>query len=498
MRSAVQNKLRRYFKGKFIAALNSSENLEVQKFEYSHLLMKYARYSYGEDNDIIQNLVNDLKLNKPGKNKAILVLYYFFIRYRINIELINYQVFLCALNGCRDNISRIDKFMGEYLINKVDANIITSLNNISEIYTIENSEKVVLTSKMEQNKDTTSNSSYGTMIPKVGDRILTKRFFYKEYANNFDTVESKIYSYLGKLAKFTPTILSCYNCCNAKHGNTLITPIVKGIDNLNTMNDLLTIIEENRKSNNVNETYVNEFQVLIFQYLFTHIIFRKVGIIHNDLHLNNMLILYHEKKVNLKYVIGNQVFYSSSNMMLKIFDFDRSAKNMGNIIYNEVIQSTNEYYNNNSNLCTLAGECNTKSGHADFLSSFKKSGAALISELYYFLIGKTEGVRKANLYNSNREFEMLYSVLMDEKYSTIIKYNSKKMHHSVKFNNLVNSNDINYFPEEHIISQITPESFIFKYSLFDELENQKFPENEHNFTYIVPSYTDIGIIEDEN
>lgn len=72
------------------------------------------------------------------------------------------------------------------------------------------------------------------------------------------------------------------------------------------------------------------FYQIIFQYYYTINTFRNLGLVHNDLHLGNIMIEELESPVTLYYLVetGNdneyKVFELTTKYFVKIYDFDRS------------------------------------------------------------------------------------------------------------------------------------------------------------------------------
>jgi hypothetical protein len=71
---------------------------------------------------------------------------------------------------------------------------------------------------------------------------------------------------------------------------------------------------------------------ITFQVLYTIACFERVGLKHNDLHLNNIFIQNYEEPAELNYQIGEQVISFNTTKLVKIIDFDRSS------IYHEDVE----------------------------------------------------------------------------------------------------------------------------------------------------------------
>jgi serine/threonine protein kinase len=74
------------------------------------------------------------------------------------------------------------------------------------------------------------------------------------------------------------------------------------------------------------ETEVNDVKRIIFQVLYTLHVFNVNGIRHNDLHFNNIFIIYNKNPEKLSYYMNTikQGFLFESTHIVKIYDFDLS------------------------------------------------------------------------------------------------------------------------------------------------------------------------------
>jgi hypothetical protein len=64
---------------------------------------------------------------------------------------------------------------------------------------------------------------------------------------------------------------------------------------------------------------------ITFQVLYTIACFERVGLKHNDLHLNNIFIQNYEEPIKLNYQIDGQVISFETTKLVKIIDYDRSS-----------------------------------------------------------------------------------------------------------------------------------------------------------------------------
>jgi hypothetical protein len=64
---------------------------------------------------------------------------------------------------------------------------------------------------------------------------------------------------------------------------------------------------------------------ITFQVLYTIACFERVGLKHNDLHLNNIFIQNYEEPIQFNYQIGDQIVSFKTTKLVKIIDFDRSS-----------------------------------------------------------------------------------------------------------------------------------------------------------------------------
>lgn len=105
----------------------------------------------------------------------------------------------------------------------------------------------------------------------------------------------------------------------------------KGKTLFNESNAFIEESRTNRKvasSNTLAKFIVNHesFKQLILQYLFSVLLLAKHGIIHNDPHLNNMLLtkLSSPKRIELQIAPGKTIVLDSTDVELTVIDFDKS------------------------------------------------------------------------------------------------------------------------------------------------------------------------------
>lgn len=87
---------------------------------------------------------------------------------------------------------------------------------------------------------------------------------------------------------------------------------------------------------------------ITFQVLYTIACFERVGLKHNDLHLNNIFIQNYEEPIQLNYQIGDQIVSFKTTKLVKIIDFDRSSiyhKDVERNGYLDDLQETDEPVN---------------------------------------------------------------------------------------------------------------------------------------------------------
>lgn len=521
----------KFFSGKFSSLISSGYSVGKKEFKYCNLLLKFAYHKYGNTNSQVANRLikeKDIIINKNSlTNGHIFVIYYFLIKYSIDIHRVFYSQIMYIYRTHKDNIADIIKSLSQLvsdtsMFSDKRANIeycdkITSKINVELIYRIwevcilgdESSVEFKINIKK---KDTMSNSSYGDIEPYYKTYKFIGKYFYKDYVKEDlgGQAEYKIYAYTSKLTRFTPNLLNCYNCCKMVQNVTrIITPKVIGVKSMETMAAILTNLIEQRelvlkggKSDSilVYRSTLNRVQILLFEFLYTMSILRTVGVLHGDLHIGNMLVS-NTEPYYLKYLYGSEQFYIKSDFNLKIFDYDRSSKIKGDIIFNYFTHNVDKSYtgldiNNNiyPDLCEYLGQCNTASAHHDFVFSLSNGVIHIILELIIGLASIRQS--STNLESLAAELAVLRDTLIDPNYTEIVMNGSQRRYKAIKINRVYSSSKTNNLPPDTYASKYTPEFFLLECGLFDELKIP-FDSTLLNWTYMLPSNTDIGKIEDD-
>lgn len=103
---------------------------------------------------------------------------------------------------------------------------------------------------------------------------------------------------------------------------------------------------------------------MLFQILYTLRCFQEVGLIHNDLHLFNILVDYRDKPVDIYYQTSKTSYFKiTTNYIIKIFDYDRSTKYSTK--YNKTVINNDGL--NELLLCEDYGQCNYRNDKIDYI-----------------------------------------------------------------------------------------------------------------------------------
>jgi hypothetical protein len=100
---------------------------------------------------------------------------------------------------------------------------------------------------------------------------------------------------------------------------------------------------------------------ILSQVALASIIMTYRGIVHNDLHANNVLVFRELKKQTYKVVLSDDpsdVFIFTSRMRIQIFDWDRSTKRATTTNSTQVKNNALDDHRSELGKCTLYGQCN--------------------------------------------------------------------------------------------------------------------------------------------
>jgi hypothetical protein len=158
------------------------------------------------------------------------------------------------------------------------------------------------------------------------------------------------------------------------------------------------------------ETFTNEdsYIYVIFELLYSiYIMNTYLGIMHHDLHFDNIIVKEIDNPTNYTYIINNKKYVFKKKFEVRIYDFDFSYVNNNIIeIKNNNLDKTDIY--NNKSKCYEYGSCNKKSNKDIFV---------LLASLIYMSTNETDIYHK--LYNIiSKNNNILYSTIINNKKSS--------------------------------------------------------------------------------
>jgi hypothetical protein len=125
-------------------------------------------------------------------------------------------------------------------------------------------------------------------------------------------------------------------------------------DEYNFDQSVITILKQSEKTtladvlDNRSLSTDNIF-ILLFQLLYTLLVFNSIGLIHNDLHFRNIFVNQLDDEIILNYKWKDNIFSIKTRYMIKIFDWDRGS------IYHPAVQRNFEL---DVGYCIDFGQCN--------------------------------------------------------------------------------------------------------------------------------------------
>ena len=388
---------------------------------------------------------------------------------------------------------------------------------------------------------------------QLGITHTEESYFVKIYCNNnlFNDVEYKMYVAVNKLLmNNTPCVVKLYARKNISTSVENLQDMFKPKIDLKTLNDekylklpyehcgnkfSIFIMQAitgyrdhylsvhsflNNEHPDINQRFTHDELIkicyqLFFQLCYTYIIFKKFGIRHNDLHSGNALVEYSEEPKLYYYHYKEHTYKTYSQFNLKIFDFDRSAKTSGYIIYNHNLDRydrENRYdlpmgYTSKDknidmtystfkpgtdenifkkNLCFMSAECNTNNSQADFIRNFIRGGWSKMVRLLKDVEGS--GINEfAKILKKYGDMNMNISA-------------GRFKHLSTGYVGTPHFAMLSNFPSSSPFSRFTAEYMVTNYfkPLLDDDKNlfnvEKTSTIEH---YYVPSREELGRYDDE-
>ncbi len=182
--------------------------------------------------------------------------------------------------------------------------------------------------------------------------IKVSPYFYR--ASNNMVVEKQIYKFVQSflINKYSPhliTYLGDYKCDDIEgleDDKDTLTDLLKSSKNAKF--NLLITIKSSGKSLDETLKTMDELEVyhIMFQMIYTLLCFEKYQLVHNDLHLRNILI--EKGDYTITYFYNNKNYTLRTNYMSKIFDFNFANIPLHGIERNMIVdenpeERTNEY-----------------------------------------------------------------------------------------------------------------------------------------------------------
>ena len=156
-----------------------------------------------------------------------------------------------------------------------------------------------------------------------------------------------------------------------EHGCNIILVVTKRSKNITSLKNLLSI-----------DIPKEEVIILLFQLMYNLTLFETAGLMHNDLHYENILVDVNDQPITLHYKCGNSTYEIKTKYVLKFFDWDNSyieylGKNkkiddpfwvgLG------VLNSFDTKFDLFTIVCYMATICNDSSGSLGYCASILKS-----------------------------------------------------------------------------------------------------------------------------
>lgn len=165
-----------------------------------------------------------------------------------------------------------------------------------------------------------------------------------KYIDSVDKCDFSINTFTSKLSdRDKLTFTSAINGLKVDYG-----------DIYNFDQSVITILEQSEKTTlfNIltnNTLSSNNIFILIFQLLYTLLVFNSIGLTHNDFHFHNIFVNRLDEEIILNYRWEDKIFSIKTRYVIKIFDWDRGS------IYHPAVQRNLEI---DTKYCSEFGQCN--------------------------------------------------------------------------------------------------------------------------------------------
>jgi len=218
---------------------------------------------------------------------------------------------------------------------------------------------------------------YGRLLGKqyvVIKLALLRRDANQDAANNSLQVEREIYEKIINsliLCGYTPHVVSYIGtlACDSFAQTTspawrqlqqqLRVPHISTIYDTKRIRAMVTEHADGNKLTTIlqsigpTQANFNEFAAVLFQLFFTLQVFAEVGLAHNDLHSDNVMVVEATEQPETNYYqVVDKIYRVTTRMQVHIFDFDRSAKLATTFDDTQIIN--NELVGH----CARFGQCN--------------------------------------------------------------------------------------------------------------------------------------------
>ena len=165
----------------------------------------------------------------------------------------------------------------------------------------------------------------------------------------------------------------------------------------------------------VNNDKINTEVIKVFyQIIYILYVFERYKIVHNDLHLGNIMIIRYKKPIYINYCINDVNYYFETYHKVIIFDFDRSfnekiGKNLILENLNKSVISPPDKFTKNLDLAKLVLACFNRKYDKKFLD-------IMIKNRYIDKFNKivsSEDVKRCSLYRKCKNIEKILDYILD-------------------------------------------------------------------------------------
>ena len=202
-----------------------------------------------------------------------------------------------------------------------------------------------------------------------------------------------------------------------------------------------------------NETINTEVIKVFYQIIYILYVFERYKIVHNDLHLGNIMIIRYKKPIYINYCINDVNYYFETYYKVIVFDFDRSfnekiGKNVILENLNKTVISPPDKFTKNLDLAKLVVACFNRKYDKKFLDIIIKNR---YMDKFNEIVSFGDVKKKCSLYRKCKNIEkildyildipdifILFSELLktkDNKISGVV-YNKYKLNYKLYSNNL--------------------------------------------------------------